>query len=155
MEKELLLKEALAFFHLTEEHGLNDIHTRYHELAKKYHPDKGEFSSDVMFKELLKYRDVLIENEKTKVKKNNKKDPIFAIYRHAKQKESEALIRYFDEVKNLQVILDEKHNQYLRRLKADLTEPIQVYNEICKNHPDSIWFQDCLQSIERLKVWYK
>ena len=49
------LEDALLFFSLPRSFTKEDLKRRYRELALKYHPDRGEYTSDVLFVQLMNY----------------------------------------------------------------------------------------------------
>ncbi|TGL37615.1 J domain-containing protein [Leptospira perdikensis] len=174
MDKKLLLNDSLHFLGLSPGFTELELKESYHKLAKKYHPDSGEFTSDVMFLELNKHyeslkdhllihpeeessfsrsRDVSISSEVPPGSKPSK-DPVFQEYKLAKEKETEAILRYYEK-RNLHPIeLSENLNKELVQLRKDLEPVLSVYAEILKKHPTSIWANDAKDSLERLRVWW-
>lgn len=59
MEEEDLLELALGFFNLELPFTEEEFHTKYRELAKKYHPDAGEYTSSILFNELMRSKEIL------------------------------------------------------------------------------------------------
>ncbi|TGL08682.1 molecular chaperone DnaJ [Leptospira levettii] len=179
MDKKLLLNDSLHFLGLSSGFTESDLKESYHKLAKKYHPDSGEFTSDVMFVELNKHYEnlkefLLIHTEETYVdpdgnvshsKNTNQsikeslenkpsKDPIFQEYKLAKEKETEVILRYFEK-RNLHPIeLSSALNKELVQLQKELEPVLQVYANILKQHPTSLWANDAKNSMERLRVWW-
>ncbi|PJZ85792.1 J domain-containing protein [Leptospira harrisiae] len=175
MDKKLLLNDSLHFLGLNPGFTEFELKESYHKLAKKYHPDSGEFTSDVMFLELNKHYEslkdfLLIHSEEefigTEVRedlgsfdKNNlytkpSKDPVFHEYKLAKEKETEAILHYYEK-RNLHPIeLSESLNKELVQLRKDLEPVLSVYAEILKKHPTSLWASDAKDSFERLRVWW-
>ena len=176
MDQKLLLDEALAFLQLTESSHLNDLKTNYHHLAKKFHPDTGEYDSDVLFQELQKQYEFLKEwwnlkgnffypnqnpkkstesvSKATQLKKEGN-DPIFNQYKYAKELETKAILIYFEKNKNAPLNLDEAKNKHIEELRHALEPVAKIYNEILVNFPQSIWAQDSKDSLHRLSVWWK
>ncbi|MCW7462389.1 MULTISPECIES: J domain-containing protein [Leptospira] len=181
MDKKLLLNDSLHFLGLSSGYTESELKDSYHKLAKKYHPDSGEFTSDVMFVELNKHYEnlkefLLIHPEETMVDPNgnregshpkntnqspnetleNKpsKDPVFQEYKLAKEKETEVILRYYEK-RNLHPIeLSSALNKELVQLQKELEPVLQVYANILKQHPTSLWASDAKNSLERLRVWW-
>lgn len=164
----LELEDALLFFSLSKTFTKEELKKRYRELALKYHPDRGEYTSDVLFVQLMNYYSYLdnylnlyySENEIQSndfVTQNQKvtKDE-YKIYKEIKTRESEAILSYFKSRKNLpSVELDPKKNPELNELRIKLDKIKKDYNDFIKQYPSSIWVADILDSIENLKVWWK
>ncbi|XDD44012.1 DnaJ domain-containing protein [Leptospira sp. WS60.C2] len=183
MDKKLLLNDSLQFLGLRSGFTEAELKESYHKLAKKYHPDTGEFTSEVMFLELNKHYETLKESllvhaeeeenteegeefvessERIRTKTNSinqsetkpSKDPIFQEYKVAKEKETEAILRYYEK-RNLHPIeLSSSLNKELLQLQKELEPVIQVYANILKNFPSSLWAPDAKNSLERLRVWW-
>lgn len=175
MDKKLLLNDSLHFLGLSLGFTESELKESYHKLAKKYHPDSGEFTSDVMFLELNKHyeslkdyllihpedeysnREIAVEEAPLDAKiRTHKpsKDPIFHEYKLAKEKETEAILRYYEK-RNLHPIeLSDNLNKELVQLRKDLEPVLFVYAEILKKHSTSIWAKDAKDSLERLRVWW-
>ncbi|TGL99748.1 J domain-containing protein [Leptospira jelokensis] len=191
MDKKLLLNDSLQFLGLSSGFTEAELKDSYHRLAKKYHPDTGEFTSDVMFVELNKHYEslkefLLIHPEDSDIepsvgerrfrrqrksqnqsdseeettsqtepgKTKPSKDPIFQEYKMAKEKETEAILRYYEK-RNLHPIeLSSSLNKELVQLQKDLEPVLQVYLSITKEHPTSLWAADAKSSLERLRVWW-
>ncbi|MCT8332776.1 DnaJ domain-containing protein [Leptospira sp. 85282-16] len=175
MDKKLLLNDSLHFLGLGPGFTESELKESYHKLAKKYHPDSGEFTSDIMFLELNKHyeslKDFLLihpeeesftpsgrEDTDFRDKKNPhikpSKDPVFHEYKLAKEKETEAILSYYEK-RNLHPIeLSEIANKELVQLRKDLEPVLSVYAEILKKHPTSLWASDAKDSLERLRVWW-
>ncbi|MCW7492784.1 DnaJ domain-containing protein [Leptospira sp. 2 VSF19] len=174
MDKKLLLNDSLHFLGLSPGFTESELKESYHKLAKKYHPDSGEFTSDVMFLELNKHYEslkdfLLIHPEEESFPSGNQenndpnekgnplkpsKDPVFHEYKQAKEKETEAILRYYEK-RNLHPIeLSENANKELVQLRKDLEPVLSVYTEILKKHPTSLWAKDAKDSLERLRVWW-
>ncbi|MCG6145336.1 DnaJ domain-containing protein [Leptospira bandrabouensis] len=175
MDKKLLLIDSLHFLGLGLGFSESELKESYHKLAKKYHPDSGEFTSDVMFLELKKHYEslkdyLLIHPEEESFLSENResgdlfekgnpftkpsKDPVFHEYKLAKEKETEAILRYYEK-RNLHPIeLSENANKELVQLRKDLEPVLSVYAEILKKHPSSLWASDAKDSLDRLRVWW-
>lgn len=173
MDKKLLLNDSLHFLGLAPGFTESELKESYHKLAKKYHPDSGEFTSDVMFLELNKHyeslKDYLLihpedesslygsgegssDSKVSYVKPS--KDPVFHEYKLAKEKETEAILRYYEK-RNLHPIeLSDNLNKELVQLRKDLEPVLSVYAEILKKHSTSLWANDAKDSLERLRVWW-
>lgn len=179
MDQKLLLNEALTFLHLTESSSEQDLKVSYHNLAKKYHPDAGEYDSDVLFQELQRHYDFLKEylqihhsflsrenlissseslqeqRLKTSRSKREGNDPIFNQYKLAKEIETTAILSYFDKNKNSPLNLDEVANKNLEKLRKELEPARKIFLDIIGNYPQSIWASDSKDSLQRLSVWWK
>ncbi|TGL47917.1 molecular chaperone DnaJ [Leptospira meyeri] len=174
MDKKLLLNDSLHFLGLGPGFTESELKESYHKLAKKYHPDSGEFTSDVMFLELNKHYESLKDHllihpeEESSFSKSSdlfvssevpssskpSKDPVFQEYKLAKEKETEAILNYYEK-RNLHPIeLSESLNKELVQLRKDLEPVLSVYAEILKKHPTSLWAKDAKDSLERLRVWW-
>lgn len=150
------LKEALEFFGFEKNFSFLDLQTRYRELAKKYHPDKGEFTSEILFIQLLEYKQVLekylLKNETIVTEaQRNKQESDYEIYKKAKRLENEAVLNYFKARKNISGV--EFQNPDLQVLLAELKKAKLLYDELIKKFPNSIWIRDAKDSIEGMKVW--
>jgi hypothetical protein len=164
------LEDALLFFSLPKAFTKEELKRRYRELALKYHPDRGEYTSDVLFVQLMNYysylenylnlfysesfgvsNDSVLHNSNQKITKDE-----YKIYKEIKTRESESILYYFKSRKNLpSVELDPKKNPELNELRVKLDKIKKDYNEFIKLYPNSIWVADILDSIENLKVWWK
>jgi DnaJ-class molecular chaperone len=181
MDKKLLLNDSLQFLGLSTGFTEAELRDSYHKLAKKYHPDTGEFTSEVMFLELNKHYEALKEfllihpedglndsseeqdgdgtgfhHQKKDHPTENKPsiDPIFQEYKLAKEKETEAILRYYEK-RNLHPIeLSSSLNQELVQLQKELEPVLLVYANITREHPKSLWARDAKDSLERLRVWW-
>jgi hypothetical protein len=81
-------------------------------------------------------------------------DPIFQEYKLAKEKETEAILRYYEK-RNLHPIeLSSSLNQELVQLQKELEPVLLVYANITREHPKSLWARDAKDSLERLRVWW-
>lgn len=171
MDKELLLEEAFAFFSLSPESSPESIKERYHVLAKKYHPDSGEFTSPVLFQELQKYHEILLEwqafglsvsNSQSKnstepsEKKKDTSDSkaVFSKYKAAKELETNAILRYYERTKNQPLILKGEENPALLELRKELLPVRKELEEIAIQKPPSIWSKDARDSLKRISVWW-
>ncbi|BDA78493.1 molecular chaperone DnaJ [Leptospira kobayashii] len=173
MDKELLLDEALSFLGLNHFSTEDDLKASYHRLAKKYHPDTGEFTSEILFQELQKNYEYLKKyfesnksfesfasgkkEEATRAERSNPvpSDPIFIVYKKAKEEETKAILNYFEKTKLSPLNLDEAKNNALAQLRSKLDPVCRIYLDIAKNHPNSIWANDSKSSLDRLSVWWK
>jgi hypothetical protein len=161
------LEDALLFFSLPLSFEKEDLKKRYRELALKYHPDRGEYTSDVLFVQLMQYhsflesyldkkdsQEILLEVLSTVSIKPNREE--YNHYKDLKYRENEAILYYFNSRKNLKAVeLDERKNKELAELKGKLEKIKQEYEDFTKTYPNSIWNQDIIDSIENLKVWFK
>lgn len=178
MEEEDLLELALVFFNLDKTFTEEEFHSKYRELAKKYHPDAGEYTSSILFNELLRSKEVLEEflrrkstfsppisddgdeilnkSNVSKPEKSTKPKPVdqsYNIYKKAKEEENLAILDYFDKTKGNPVFLNPEENPPLKKLISDLSSPISAYNTILNEYPESIWVNDARDSIKRLGTW--
>ncbi len=156
-----LFQEALDFFGLSSNFQLEDLKKRYHTLALKYHPDRGEYTSDVLFVQLLHYKSILENSLLEKmniVTEDSPKQKIhsdYEIYKSAKKIENDAILQYFESRKNnLQVELHIEKNPELKVLLLNLEKAKVLYEKLLKEHPTSIWAKDAKDSLESLKVWW-
>ena len=158
------LEDALLFFSLSITFEKEDLKKRYRELALKYHPDRGEYTSDVLFVQLMHYHSYLEsylnkkehshEFSSTVSPKPNREE--YNLYKDLKYRENEAVLHYFNSRKNLKVVeLDERKNKELAELKGKLEKIKQEYEDFIRTYPHSIWNQDIIDCIENLKVWFK
>lgn len=163
MDKELLLEEALAFFALDRSVSQDQIKERYHVLAKKYHPDSGEFTSPVLFQELQKYYEVLVQAEFAKDQIPNipyskpdkqRKDQTFEKYKKAKEWETIAILDYYEKTKYQPLVLKAEENPALMELRKTLLPVIKELEDIVLEKPPSIWVNDARDSLKRLSVWW-
>lgn len=123
----------------------------------KYHPDRGEFTSDVLFIELVKYREVIeeyLENRENLDSKSIKNSKDYQIYREAKFIENESILNYFKKRDGLKISLKENENPELKILKTKLNSAKEKYEEILSNYPKSIWLEDSKNSIQRIEIWF-
>jgi curved DNA-binding protein CbpA len=156
--------DALLFFSLPVTFEKEDLKKRYRELALKYHPDRGEYTSDVLFVQLMQYHSFLEsylnkkeysqEIQSTVSPKPNREE--YNHYKDLKYRENEAVLHYFNSRKNLKAVeLDERKNKELAELKGKLEKIKQEYEDFIRTYPTSIWNQDIIDCIENLKVWFK
>ncbi|GBF49358.1 DnaJ domain protein [Leptospira ryugenii] len=157
-----MLEEALAFFQLNESSSELDLKNQYQRLAKRYHPDAGEYDSAVMFLELQRHYEFLKEWWNTQQsfvwleKKSSKaKDPIFEMYKLAKEKETIAILQYFEKNKNTPLVLEDDKNKGIESLRKALEPVREIYREITFKYPNSIWAKDSEESLQRISVWWK
>lgn len=153
MEDRDLLEEALQFFDLDEHFTEQKLNERFHELAVKYHPDKGEYSSTEIFCRIMEYRQVLKEYSQGKPQPSAEND--YDLYRLAKKVEREALETYFEQTRGNTIWIDAKDNPPLRALRLELFRAIELYDRIIRIFPDSIWTQDSIASMEKISVWMR
>lgn len=169
MEQEDLLELALDFFGLEENFTEEQLRTRYRELAKKYHPDSSEFTSNILFNELNRCKTVLddylnfrthtkagsIPYPKAGLNETKKKDLAYELYKAAKEIENRAILEYFEKTKGNPVFLDPKENPPLRDLAMALKIPMDNYKKILEEYPQSIWSKDAKDSLLRLVNWIR
>ncbi len=159
------LEDALLFFSLPPGYEKEDLKKRYRELALKYHPDRGEYTSDVLFVQLLQYYSFLESHLDRKDVASHLPEPPsppkpnqdgYSVYKELKHRENEAILQYFQSRKNLKAVeLDPSKNKELIELKNKLEKLKQEYEHFLKQYPSSIWKQDVLDSLETMKVWFK
>lgn len=170
MDEKLLLNDAKTFLGLNSEFTFEELKENYHKLAKKYHPDSGEFTSDVLFLELNRHYENLKEflrrsqNENSLLREEQQKsnpqqhkatkDPVFIEYKNAKTKETEAILEYYESRSTSPIQLSSDENIELLKLRKNLDPVLRTYTKILIEHPDSIWAKDIRDSILRLKVWW-
>jgi len=155
------------FFSLPVSFVKEDLKKRYRELALKYHPDRGEYTSDVLFVQLMQYHSFLesyLDKKDTQEIPQEVLSPVsmkpnreeYNHYKDLKHRENEAILYYFNSRKNLKSVeLDERKNKELAELKGKLEKIKHEYEDFTKSYPNSIWNQDIIDSIENLKVWFK
>ena len=153
MEDGDLLKEAFLFFDFDENFTEQDLSSRFHELAGKYHPDKGEYSSAEIFCRVIDYRQVLRQYLTGNKFKPSETD--YQLYRRAKMMEREALEAYYLKTRGNKIWLDVQDNPPLKELRIELFRVIEIYDKITKEYPDSIWIPDIIMSMDKIAVWMK
>lgn len=155
------IHEAILFFQLEEIFSLEDVKKRYRELALKFHPDRGEYTSDTLFIQLLEYKSILetyleereFSEEKEHIPTKNKD---YQIYKEAKKIENAAILKYFQSRKKaLQMELKAEKNPQLQELQSQLEKARLLYQHLIDKFPDSIWLRDAKDSLESTKVWFK
>ncbi|MBE7411651.1 MAG: molecular chaperone DnaJ [Leptospiraceae bacterium] len=149
--------DAVLFFGLEKNFSRKEFQKAYHALSMKYHPDRGEFTSDVLFIELVKYREVIeeyLENRENLDSKSIKNSKDYQIYREAKFIENESILNYFKKRDGLKISLKENENPELKILKTKLNSAKEKYEEILSNYPKSIWLEDSKNSIQRIEIWF-
>ena len=158
MEPNSLLKDALSFFALGETFTHEELKRSFHELALKFHPDRGEFTSPVLFQELLRYHGILERSLKIKAASVEKiseriNDPDYGIYRKAKSLENAAVLSYFKSRAGSTVRLNESSNPELSVLREKLGLARELYSNLKRQFPGSIWEKDSSDSIGRIDIW--
>lgn len=157
MENHNLL-DAILFFGLEVNFSRQEFHKAFHNLAMRYHPDRGEFTSDVLFVELIRYKVILeeyLEIRENRNHENAKKSKEYEIYKEAKRIENEAVLSYFKQRDGQQILLQEQENPELKVLKSRLTVAKNKYQTIILNHPESVWVEDSKDSIHRIDIWLR
>lgn len=148
------LKTALSFFGFESEFTSDDLKKKYHELAKKYHPDGGEFETEVLFIELVKHKTILENHLLSKPVKETNYQNEYELYKEAKKLENTAILKYFEERKK-------NHNlshpdfEYEISLKKELKTARDLYLKLLKEFPQSIWKKDTLDSVASIDNWLK
>jgi hypothetical protein len=160
LEEEDLLELALDFFGLKRNFTEEDFKNKYRELAKKYHPDTSEFTSNILFNELNRSKAILeeflgLQNqvEPKEYPSSKTKDLSYELYKSAKEIENRAILTYFEKTKGNPVYLNPEENPPLRELIESLVIPIQNYKKIILEYPESIWVSDAQDSLRRLSRW--
>jgi hypothetical protein len=151
--------DAFQFFGLELTTTEEIFKHRFHELALKYHPDKGEFNSEVIFLELMKHRNTLekfFENrhEHEEVFKKTSPNNDYSLYKEAKQLQNDSILKYFKS--------REKYNNqttpnadFELQLKEELNLAKAKYTKLIQEHPNSLWVRDSKDSILSIDVWLK
>jgi hypothetical protein len=154
MIDEEILSEALLFFRLEIPFTKDELKKKYRELAKKYHPDSGDYTTNVMFLELAKYKNVLdvYWDNQPKTTETEQASDDYRIYKKAKTLENASIYRYFQARKGEKIDL-KTDSPELKELRKKLTEVILLYKTLLEKFSGSIWFQDAKESIEKLKIW--
>ncbi|TGL29815.1 molecular chaperone DnaJ [Leptospira koniambonensis] len=159
MEDGDLLSRALDFYGLPKKFDANLVRSRFRELSRKYHPDSGEYETDIMFKELVQLRDVLLsslQDESFAILENSKEDPEgFQFYKLAKQKAAQAIERYFQFTDGNPVYLKKEDNPALLRLRQELETAKNELEEFLAKFPKSIWKEDTETTLKKISVWFK
>ncbi|EQA47268.1 DnaJ domain protein [Leptospira broomii serovar Hurstbridge str. 5399] len=163
MEDGDLLSRALDFYGLPKKYNEDLVRSRFRELSRKYHPDSGEFESDVLFKELVNLRDVLLEslgkyeesNSHSRKEERREDRDGFLTYKAAKQIAADALEEYFKKTEGNPVFLNPEENSELRKLRINLMEAKTVLQEFIRNYPTSIWRSDAEETLKRIGVWFR
>ncbi|EMJ96980.1 MULTISPECIES: molecular chaperone DnaJ [unclassified Leptospira] len=159
MEDGDLLSRALDFYGLPKKFDANLVRSRFRELSRKYHPDSGEYETDLLFKELVQLRDVLLAslgNESSVILENSKEDPEgFQFYKLAKQKAANAIEKYFQFTDGNPVYLKKEDNPALLRLREELEEAKKELGKFLEKYPKSIWKEDTETTLKKINVWFK
>lgn len=159
MEDGDLLSRALDFYGLPKKFDANLVRSRFRELSRKYHPDSGEYETDLLFKELVQLRDVLLsslETETFAIIENSKEDPEgFLFYKLAKQKAANAIEKYFQFTDGNPVYLKKEDNPALIGLREELKTAKEELEEFLEKFPKSIWREDTEITLKKISVWFK
>lgn len=149
--------DAFQFFGLEITTTEEIFKHRFHELALKYHPDKGEFNSEVVFLELMKHRQTLEKFFETRHEHEeafSKAENDYALYKEAKKIQNDSILKYFK--------LREKNNNQTSpnadfeiQLKEELNRAKAKYMKLMQEHPNSLWIPDSKDSIQSIDVWLK
>ncbi|MBP7283183.1 MAG: hypothetical protein KBA66_16480 [Leptospiraceae bacterium] len=151
--------DAFQFFGLDRVATEEIFKHKFHELALKYHPDKGEFNSDVIFLELMKHRHTLEEffenrHNHEEVFRKSAATNDYALYKEAKQLQNDSILKYFKE--------REKFNNktlpnadFEIQLKEELKIAKSKYLELIREYPKSLWIRDSTDSIQSIDIWLK
>ena len=162
MSEEIM--NALLFFSLEPNFTREDLKKRYRELAKKYHPDMGEYTTDILFVQLLSYNSLLedyLQRERyhrsnTVQPRESSSNQEYSLYKESKSREREAVHRYYKSRENIPIVeLDEKKNKELLELREKLDIVKKEYLDFIKKYPGSIWIPDILESLENMKIWWR
>ena len=151
------IDDAFQFFGLDLNVTEEVFKHRFHELALKYHPDKGEFNSEIVFLELMKHRNTLekfFENRHEHEQAFKKATNDYALYKEAKQLQNDSILKYFKS--------REKFNNktspdadFEIQLKEDLALARAKYQKLIQEHPTSLWIADSKDSIASIDIWLK
>ncbi len=162
MKNDELIQEALDFFNLDSDFEETELKRNFHILALKFHPDRGEYTSEVLFVQLIKYKEILdkhLESKKNLTSQEKSKTlgskKEYEIYKNAKNMESSAILDYFKSRDGNPLQLLEKNNPELVVLRKKLEKSKELYLKIIHDFPTSIWLHDAKESIERIDVWLK
>ncbi|MEM7181264.1 MAG: molecular chaperone DnaJ [Spirochaetota bacterium] len=150
--------QALQFFGFSKSYDSQQLKQRYRELALKYHPDRGEYTSEVLFLELVRYKTVLelfLEEGNATVSTEEEITDEYGIYKKAKKTENDAIYEYFHKRDGEPLVLDETINPELKKLRQKLQQAIHLYRDLLQRYPDSMWKADVKDSLEKMKVWWK
>lgn len=153
------LTQAIAFMGLDADYSHEQLKKNYRELALKYHPDRGEYTSEVLFLELVRYKTILelnLEEQEPFIEKAQTEPPQdeYQLYRQAKNIENDAIYQYFQKRSGEPMALDESINPDLKKLRYKLENSVRLYQQLLQNYPTTIWKQDVKDSLERIKVWW-
>lgn len=151
------VEDAFQFFGLDRDASEENFKHRFHELALKYHPDKGEFSSNVVFLELMKHRAALekfFEARNAHIEAFKEDTTDYSLYKEAKQIQNESILKYFKtrEKFNNQTA---PNADFEVQLKVDLTIAKNKYLQLIQKFPNSMWVADSKDSIQSIDVWLK
>ncbi len=161
MEDGDLLSRALDFYGLPRKYDADLVRSRFRELSRKYHPDSGEFETDLLFKELVQLRDVLLSSldiypqPSTDPKQNSEDKEGFQFYKEAKQQTADALEKYFQFTEGNPVFLKGEDNPALRILREELKSSAERLKNFLELYPSSIWKDDAEKTLQKLSVWFK
>jgi hypothetical protein len=145
----LSLQTSLDFFDLEIDFTISQLKEKYFILAKKFHPDTGEYSSDDVFIEVLKHK-VILENFLHSKITHVVAESDYKLYKVAKQIENEAIRMYFGERKNN---FNNSTPEIETKLKNQLFEAKILYEKLKQEFPKSIWLIDSEDSIESINNW--
>ncbi len=143
------IQTSLDFFDLEIDFTLSQLKEKYFNLAKKFHPDTGEYSSDDVFIEVLKHK-VILENFLYSKNTNIVAESDYKLYKIAKQIENEAIRLYFGERKNN---FNNSSPDIEIKLKNQLFEAKILYEKLKLDFPKSIWLLDSEDSIDSIDNW--
>lgn len=161
MEDGDLLSRALDFYGLPKKFDADLVRSRFRELSRKYHPDSGEYETDLLFKELVQLRDVLLlsletqEDNAVQELSSNEDREGFLPYKDAKKKTADALERYFQFTEGNPVYLKGEDNPALRKLREELADIRRDWTGFIEEYPRSIWREDAEKTLKKLSVWFK
>ncbi|MBK7056229.1 MAG: hypothetical protein IPH52_14505 [Leptospiraceae bacterium] len=149
--------DAFQFFGLEITTTEEIFKHRFHELALKYHPDKGEFNSEVVFLELMKHRQTLEKFFETRHEHEeafSKATNDYALYKEAKKIQNDSILKYFKsrEKNNNQT---SPNADFEIQLKEELIRAKAKYIKLMQEHPTSLWIPDSKDSIQSIDVWLK
>ena len=151
--------DAFQFFGLDRSITEETFKHRFHELALKYHPDKGEFNSNVIFLELMKHRHTLenfFENRQSHEEVFKKVSPTndYTLYKEAKQIQNDSILKYFKsrEKFNNQT---SPNADFEIQLREELKIAKSKYLELIREFPKSLWIRDSTDSIQSIDIWLK